>query len=71
MRSISFQDTWARSIRKACLQKCFRECLTVMRGPIADAESETVITEILIENSRGIFGGQVGQDNIYESAHIY
>ena len=31
MRSISFQDTWARSIRKACLQKCFREHLKVMR----------------------------------------
>ena len=32
MRSMSFQDTPARSIRKACLQKCFRERLTVMRG---------------------------------------
>ena len=32
MRSISFQDTWARSIRKAFSQKCFRERLTVMRG---------------------------------------
>ena len=32
MRSISFQDTRARSIRKACSLKCFRECLTVMRG---------------------------------------
>jgi hypothetical protein len=32
MRSISFQDTPAKSIRKACFQKCFRECLTVMRG---------------------------------------
>ena len=32
MRSISFQDTWARSIRKACMLKCFRERLTVMRG---------------------------------------
>ena len=31
-RSISFQDTRARSIRKACSQKCFRERLTVMRG---------------------------------------
>ena len=27
--------------------------------------------EILIENSRGVFGGQVGQDNIYEGAHVY
>ena len=53
MRSISFQDTWARSIRKACLQKCFRERLTVMRGgqPIADTGNEAVIAEILIENS--------------------
>ena len=32
MRSISFQDTSARSIRKACSQKCCRERLTVMRG---------------------------------------
>jgi hypothetical protein len=32
MRSISFQDTRARSIRKACSLKCFRERLTVMRG---------------------------------------
>ena len=28
MRSISFQDTWAKSIRKACSLKCFRERLT-------------------------------------------
>ena len=32
MWSISFQDTRARSIRKACSLKCFRERLTVMRG---------------------------------------
>jgi nicotinamide riboside kinase len=32
MRSISFQDSRARSMRKACSQKCFRERLTVMRG---------------------------------------
>ena len=32
MRSMSFQDTPARSIRKACSLKCFRACLTVMRG---------------------------------------
>jgi hypothetical protein len=33
-----------------------------------------VIAEILTENSRGVFGGQVGQDNIiniYEGAHVY
>ena len=32
MRSISFQDTQARSISKACSLKCFRERLAVMRG---------------------------------------
>jgi hypothetical protein len=32
MRSISFLDTRARSIKKACSLKCFREPLTVMRG---------------------------------------
>ena len=32
LRSISFQDTRARSIRKASSQKYFRERLTVMRG---------------------------------------
>ena len=32
MRSIFFQDTQVRLIRKACSQKCFRERLTVMRG---------------------------------------
>jgi hypothetical protein len=30
-----------------------------------------VIAEILIENSRGVFGGQVWQDNIYMGAHVY
>ena len=29
MRPMSFQDILARSIRKACSRKCFRECLTV------------------------------------------
>jgi hypothetical protein len=73
MRSMSFQDTRARSIRKACSQKCFRECLTVMRGGrlTADPGNEAVIAEILIENSRAVFGGKVGQDNIYEGAHVY
>ena len=32
MRSISFKDTQARSIRNACQLKCFKERLTVMRG---------------------------------------
>jgi hypothetical protein len=30
-----------------------------------------VIAEILIENSRGVFGGRVSQDNIYEGAHVH
>jgi hypothetical protein len=41
------------------------------RRPIADTGNEAVIAEILIENSRGVFGGQVGQDNVYEGAHVY
>ena len=40
-------------------------------GPIADAGNEAVVAEILIENSRGVFEGQVGQDNICEGAHVY
>ena len=32
MRAISFRDTRARSIRKACSLKCFRERLIVMSG---------------------------------------
>ena len=58
MRSISFQDTRARSIGKACSLKCFRERLTT------DAGNEAVIAEILVEDSRGVFRGQVGQDDI-------
>ena len=38
MRSISFQDTRARSIRKACSLKCFRERLTVMKGGCLTAD---------------------------------
>ena len=30
------------------------------RRPITDAGNEAVIAEILVENSRGVFGGQVG-----------
>ena len=63
MRSISFQDTLAKLIRKACTLMCFRERLTVMRGgrlTITDAGNEAVITEILDEDSRGVFGGKVG-----------
>jgi hypothetical protein len=40
-------------------------------GPITDAGNEAVIAEILVENSRGVLGGQVGQDDIYEGAHVY
>ena len=61
MRSICLQDTWARSIRKACSLKCFRERLIVMRGrPSTHAGNEAVIAEILVEDSRGVFRGQVG-----------
>jgi hypothetical protein len=41
------------------------------RGPIADAGNEAVIAETLTENSRVVFGGQVGQDIIYKGAHVY
>ena len=30
-----------------------------------------MITEILVEDSRGVFRGQIGQDDIYEGAHVY
>ena len=30
-----------------------------------------MIAEILIEDSGGVFGGPVGQDNIYEGALVY
>ena len=33
--------------------------------------NEAVITEILVEKSRGVFGGQVGQDDIYEGSRVY
>ena len=29
-----------------------------------------MFAEILIENSGDVFGGQVGQDNVNESAHV-
>ena len=58
MRSISFQDNRARLVRKACWLKCFRERLTLHGG------NEAVIAEILVEESRGEFRGQVGQDDI-------
>ena len=56
MRSISFQDTGARSIRKACSLKCFfREHFdsdggwSFDRRPIMDAGNEAVIAETLVE----------------------
>ena len=30
-----------------------------------------MIAEILIEDSGGVFRGPVGQDNVYEGAHVY
>ena len=30
-----------------------------------------MIAEILVENIRGVFGGQVDQDDIYEGARFY
>jgi hypothetical protein len=41
------------------------------RRPITDASNEAVIAEILFEDSRGVFGGQVGSDDIYEGACVY
>jgi hypothetical protein len=36
-----------------------------------DAGNEAEIAEILFENSRGVFRRHVGQDDIYEGAHVY
>jgi hypothetical protein len=36
-----------------------------------DTGNETVMTKILVEDSRGVFRGQVGQDDIYDGAHVY
>ena len=41
------------------------------RRPITDAGNEAVIAEILVENSRGVFRGLVGQDDVYEGALVY
>ena len=65
MMSISFQDTRARLIRKACSLNSFRERLTLIEDGCLAAEplrmqAEAVIAEILVEDSRGVFGGQVG-----------
>ena len=37
-------------------------------GPVTDTGNESVIAEILVQNSRGVFRGKVGQDGIYEGA---
>ena len=63
MMAISFQDTQARFDSD--------EGWSFDHGRITDEGNEAVIAEILIENSRGVFGGQVGQDIIYEGAHVY
>ena len=41
------------------------------RGPITEAGNEAVIAEILVEDSRGVFREQVGQDDIYKGARVY
>ena len=68
MRSISFQDSWARSIRKACSLKCFRERLTVMRGVRLTADPSR--TQAMRQGSlrswlktAGVFRGQVSQND--------
>ena len=68
MRSISFQDTWARSIRKSyqTLHKLFQGAFDSDEGWSFESQTHTgtsneaVIAEILVEDSRGVFGGQVG-----------
>jgi hypothetical protein len=41
------------------------------RRPITYAGNEAVIAEILVENSRGVFGGRIGYYDIYEGACVY
>ena len=41
------------------------------RRPNTDAGDEAVIAEIPIEDSRGVFRGQVCQDDIYQGACVY
>ena len=46
----------------------------MMRGGCLTADPlrmQAVIAEILVEDSRGVFGGQVGQEDIYEDARGY
>jgi hypothetical protein len=35
-----------------------------MRGGRLTADNDAVIAEILVEDSRGVFRGQIGQDDI-------
>ena len=41
------------------------------RAPISHTENEAMIAEILVVDSGGVFGGPLGQDNIYEGAIVY
>ena len=41
------------------------------QGPILDTGNEAVIAEILVEDSRGVCRGQVGQEDIFEGSHVY
>ena len=41
----------------------------MMRGGLLTVDP--LRTEILVEDSRGVLRGQVGQDDIYEGAHFY
>ena len=40
-------------------------------GPITDSGNEAVIAEILVEDSRGVFRRQGGQDDFSEGVHGY
>ena len=60
--------------RKAwpAVEKFLLKCSIIMDlSVVTDTGNEAVITGILIENSGGVFGGQVGKDNVYEGAHVY
>ena len=45
--------------------------MLVDRGPITHAGNEAVIAEIQVEDSRGVFRGQVGQDDIYMRVPVF
>ena len=71
MRSILGPGRLERPARRSVLQFDSDEGWSFDRGPIMDTGNEAVIAEILVENSRGVFRGQVGQDDVYEGAHVY